>query len=48
MDKNKKIAKNTLFLYLRMFLVMGISLYTSRIVLETLGIVDFGTVHDFV
>lgn len=42
MDKNKKIAKNTLFLYLRMFLVMGISLYTSRIVLETLGIVDFG------
>lgn len=42
MNRNKKIAKNILFLYIRMFLVMGISLYTSRIVLETLGIVDFG------
>ena len=42
MIDNKRIAKNTLLLYLRMFLLMGISLYTSRIVLETLGVEDFG------
>ncbi|WP_321290633.1 oligosaccharide flippase family protein [uncultured Sunxiuqinia sp.] len=41
-DNNKRIAKNTLLLYFRMFLTMGISLYTSRIVLNTLGIEDFG------
>ena len=39
---NKRIAKNTLYLYLRMLLTMGVSLYTSRIVLNALGIVDFG------
>ena len=39
---NKKIAKNTIFLYIRMILAMGISLYTSRIVLAQLGITDFG------
>ena len=39
---NKRIAKNTLYLYLRMFLTMGVSLYTSRIVLNTLGVEDFG------
>lgn len=38
----KRIAKNTLFLYLRMILVLGISLYTSRVVLEILGVTDFG------
>ena len=42
MGRNSKIAKNTLLLYARMFLVMGISLYTSRIVLQVLGIEDFG------
>ena len=41
-DNNKRIAKNTLILYARMFLVMFISLYTSRIILKTLGISDFG------
>ena len=40
---NKRIAKNTLILYLRMFLTMAISLYTSRVVLSTLGIEDYGT-----
>lgn len=40
---NKRIAKNTLMLYLRMFLTMAISLYTSRVVLSTLGIEDYGT-----
>jgi len=39
---NKRIAKNTIMLYFRMFLIMGITLYTSRIVLQTLGISDFG------
>ncbi len=42
LGNNKKIAKNTLLLYFRMFLVTGVSLYTSRIVLNTLGIEDFG------
>ena len=36
------IAGNTLMLYFRMFMVMGVSLYTSRIVLEQLGTVDYG------
>lgn len=39
---NKRIAKNTMALYVRMFLVMAITLYTSRIVLKTLGIEDYG------
>lgn len=34
--------KNTLMLYFRMFLIMGVTLYTSRIVLEALGEVDYG------
>lgn len=42
MANNKRIAKNTMFLYFRMMLIMGVSLYTSRIVLKTLGIEDFG------
>lgn len=40
-DKGK-IAKNTLLLYFRMLFVMGIGLYTSRVVLEVLGIDDYG------
>jgi O-antigen/teichoic acid export membrane protein len=39
---DKLIVKNTLFLYFRMFLVMGVTLYTSRIVLEQLGVSDYG------
>lgn len=39
---NKTIAKNTMFLYLRMLVMMFISLFTSRIVLDKLGVVDFG------
>ena len=34
--------KNTVFLYIRMFFIMGIALFTSRVVLKTLGVVDFG------
>ena len=39
---NKRIAKNTAFLYLRMFISMSVSLYTSRVILQTLGIEDYG------
>lgn len=41
-DNNKRIAKNTILLYFRMLFSMGISLYTSRVVLGVLGIDDFG------
>ncbi|MDR2475226.1 MAG: hypothetical protein LBD45_05145, partial [Bacteroidales bacterium] len=41
-ENNKRIAKNTLFLYFRMLITMGVSLYTSRIVLATLGVEDYG------
>lgn len=39
---NKRIAKNTLFLYARMLLIMVVSLYTVRVVLEVLGAEDYG------
>lgn len=39
---NKRIAKNTLFLYFRMIVIMVVSLYTSRIVLELLGEDNYG------
>ena len=42
---NKKIAKNTLLLYLRTFLIMIVSLYTSRVVLNVLGVSDYGVVE---
>jgi len=41
-SNNKRIAKNTLVLYIRMLFLMCISLYTSRVVLQTLGITDYG------
>ena len=41
-ENNKRIAKNTLFLYFRMLLIMGVQLYTSRIILNTLGVQDYG------
>lgn len=43
MVDNKKIAKNTIYMYVRMIFVMAISLYTSRVVLNTLGVDDYGT-----
>lgn len=42
-DNNKRIAKNTLVLYFRLFLTMGVSLFTSRVVLNVLGVEDYGT-----
>ena len=41
-DNNKRIAKNTLLLYFRMLFMMAVSLFTSRVVLNTLGVEDFG------
>ena len=41
-DNNKRIAKNTLLLYVRMILIMIISLFTSRVNLQSLGVEDFG------
>lgn len=41
-DNNKRIAKNTLFLYIRQIFVMVVALYTSRVVLATLGETDYG------
>ncbi len=39
---NKRIAKNTIFLYVRMIIVLLVSLYTTRVVLNVLGVVDYG------
>lgn len=39
---NKRIAKNTIALYIRMLLIMLIALYTSRVVLQNLGVIDYG------
>ena len=39
---NRRIAKNTLLLYFRMIFMMLVSLYTSRVVLDTLGVEDYG------
>jgi O-antigen/teichoic acid export membrane protein len=39
---NKKIARNTLVLYMRQILIMIISLYTSRVILQTLGAENYG------
>lgn len=41
-SNNKRIAKNTLYLYFRMFITMIVGLYTSRVVLNALGVSDYG------
>lgn len=41
-EDNKRIARNTMMLYFRMLLSMFISLFTSRIILDVLGVVDYG------
>lgn len=41
-SNNKRIAKNTLLLYFRMFIMMAIGLFTSRVILQALGVEDFG------
>lgn len=39
---NKRIAKNTIMLYIRMFFSLIVSLYTSRVILNVLGVTDYG------
>ena len=39
---NKRIAKNTILLYVRMFITLLVSLYTSRVLLQSLGVNDYG------
>lgn len=39
---SKRIAKNTLLLYFRMLFMMAVSLFTSRVILNTLGVEDYG------
>lgn len=41
-ENNKRIAKNTLFLYFRMILIMLVTLYTSRLILKILGVENYG------
>ena len=41
-DGNKRIMKNTVMLYIRMLLIMFVTFYTSRIVLQKLGVQDYG------
>ena len=41
-SNNKRIAKNTLILYVRMLFMMLVALYTSRVILNVLGVEDFG------
>lgn len=41
-SSNKRIAKNTMILYMRMLLTIGISFYTTRLVLQNLGVSDYG------
>lgn len=41
-ESNKRIAKNTMFLYMRTFVILIVSLFTSRIVLQALGAEDYG------
>lgn len=41
-ENNKRIAKNTILLYIRMLFLMIISLYTSRVILKALGVEDYG------
>lgn len=45
MADNKRIAKNTIFLYFRMIIIMAVSFYTSRVVLDKLGVDDYGLLN---
>lgn len=41
-SNNKRIAKNTILLYFRMFVMMAVGLFTSRVILDALGASDYG------
>ena len=40
--KNKRLMSNTILLYVRMIVVLLITFYTTRIILQTLGVEDYG------
>ena len=42
LQNGRRIARNAVLLYLRMFLLMFIGLFTSRVVLRELGVEDYG------
>lgn len=42
-NRNKRVAKNTVFLYIRMLFLIGVNLYTSHALLAVMGVQDFGT-----
>ena len=44
---DKRIMKNTIILYFRMIFQMAVYLYTSRVVIEALGLIDYG-IYDVV
>ena len=41
-SSNKLIAKNTIYLYIRMIVILIVTLFTSRIILDALGTQDYG------
>lgn len=41
-DNNRRIAKNTILLYMRMMVLMLVGLYTSRVILQSLGVENYG------
>ena len=41
-DNNKRVAKNTIMLYMRMMVLMLIGLYTSRVILQSLVVENYG------
>ena len=41
-ENNKRIAKNTIYLYFRMIILIAVSFYTVRVILENLGVEDYG------
>lgn len=41
-DNNKRIARNTIMLYMRMMVLVLIGLYTSRVILQSLGVENYG------
>ena len=41
-DNNQRVAKNTIMLYMRMMVLVLIGLYTSRVILQSLGVENYG------
>ena len=45
-SNNKRIAKNSIFLYIRTMIIMVVTLFTSRIILQSLGVDDYGIYNE--